>query len=364
MEALGLYLHVPYCVRKCRYCDFCSHVPENNDEVAAYFDSLRIEIMKAAFVYRNQYYVDTIFFGGGTPSLVPAAELTRTLDCIRQNWRVDAGAEISLEANPGTLTEEKLRMYRAAGFNRISLGVQSLDDGVLQALGRIHDAQTARDALSLIRSVGGFDCNVDLMFGVPEQTPEIWKRTLAELISLRPEHISFYSLQLEEGTPLYADYRRGAVELPTWEENRTMYRSALELLKASGYAHYEISNAALPGHECRHNLKYWHMQPYLGFGESAWSFIGGQRGEAGSLHRESDAELKGDFIFTELRLIEGFALSDYRDLFGADFEAEHAGVLHDLKEDGLIEIAGGKVKFTEKGLDFTNPVMERLLNDE
>jgi len=362
MKELGIYIHVPYCVKKCRYCDFCSHIPENNSEVAGYFEQIRLEIMKAAFVYRNEYYVDTIFFGGGTPSLVPAGELARTLSCIRQNWRVAGDAEISLEANPGTISEEKIDCYLKAGFNRISIGIQSFNDDILKNLGRIHDYNGAWKAVELARSFKNF--NIDLMFGVPGQTADIWKETVSEAISLKPNHISFYSLQLEEGTDMFDDYRAGRIELPKWEENREMYHMAVNMLRNAGYHHYEISNAALPGYECCHNLKYWQMKPYLGFGESAWSYIDGVRKSAYHEEAHNTADKKGDFIFTELRLVDGFPLKEYEEMFGISFTEEYKETVYELIEEGLLEIQDERCRFTEKGLDFTNPVMERLLNYE
>lgn len=365
MESLGIYIHVPYCVRKCRYCDFCSHTPENDNEVATYFEKIRLEIMQAAFAYRNKFYVNSIFFGGGTPSLVPAEELVRTLKCVQSNWRVAEDCEISLEANPGTIDREKLQKYKAAGFNRISLGVQSFNDDVLTALGRIHDSKTAISAFEMLPFGNR---NIDLMFGVPGQNLCIWEDTLNTAIALNPEHISFYSLQLEDGTPLFEDYKNGQVELPSWEENRKMYHMAVKMLKDAGYHHYEVSNAAKPGYECRHNLKYWKMQSYLGFGESAWSYLDGRRGifnpNNNCVETEDEIDTKGDFIFTELRLIDGFNTDDYFNLFGTHFENDYKAVLNQLISEGLLEQNGKIIRFTERGLDYTNPVMERLLNYE
>ncbi|MBR5980706.1 MAG: coproporphyrinogen III oxidase, partial [Firmicutes bacterium] len=217
--------------------------------------------------------------------------------------------------------------------------------------------------------------NVDLMLGIPGQTLEIWEDTLKRVIEEGPTHISFYSLQLEMGTPFYRDFKEGRLELPSWEENRAMYHKALEILKDAGYRHYEISNAAIPGYECRHNLKYWTMQDYLGLGMAAHSFLGGNRcfttsdlkaflaGPAEPEWEGTDEhDRKTDFVFTELRLIDGFRKQDYQNMFGRGFEEDFGPAFMELKREGLMEEADGSVRLTQKGLDQTNPVMERLLN--
>ncbi|MBO4861400.1 MAG: radical SAM family heme chaperone HemW [Firmicutes bacterium] len=356
---LGIYVHVPYCIRKCKYCDFLSFEKAPDD---AYFDELAEDIKATgnALGNENKYYVDTLFFGGGTPSLASAAQLGKVLDALRESFDVRS-AETTIEVNPETVTAEKASELRALGFDRISMGVQSLDDKVLAAMGRVHSADKARQAYRILRGAGFKNINLDLIFGAPEQDPAVWQETLAEVLDMRPEHVSFYSLQLEEGTPLYKDYTAGKVDLPSWEENRRMYHHAADALKAAGYHHYEVSNAALPGFECRHNLKYWNMQPYLGFGTSAHSFINGCRGELPDLKKETVSELKGDFVFTKLRLIDGFDLSDYSGIFGADFLADFSALLPRLIEEGYLEPSGGRLRFTDKGLDSTNIVIQRLL---
>ena len=388
-DGLGIYVHVPYCIRKCRYCDFVSFEKPPED---GYFDELAEDVKRAgnALGYGTEYYVDTLFFGGGTPSLANARQLGKVLDALRGSFRI-RDAEMTIEVNPETVTPEKAAELKRLGFNRISMGVQSLNDEVLNAMGRVHSAEKARQAYRILRDAGFGNINLDLIFGAPGQDLKTWQETLSEILKMRPEHVSFYSLQLEEGTPLYKDYTAGRVDLPSWEENRAMYHYAADALKAAGYHHYEVSNAALPGFECRHNLKYWSMQPYLGFGVSAHSFVNGCRGEADysvgacrgnaddlkdapvsgpqgaegrgifGLEPESEADLKGDFIFTKLRLTDGFALSDYSGMFGSDFRQEFGPELKTLLDEGLLELSGGTLRFTAKGLDNTNPVMERLI---
>jgi len=360
---LGIYVHTPYCIQKCRYCDFKSFAA---DPDLGYFEQLCVEIRQFAEQYSNKYFVDTIYFGGGTPTIVDANVQAAVLSAIKKNWQVTNDAEISIEANPETLTKEKLEGLRNAGFNRISIGVQSLNDEVLKALGRVHTADKAREAVKLAKEY--FDnVSIDLMFGLPSQTLSIFKDTVNEVLEMNLQHISFYSLQLEEGTPMYDDYKNGKIDIPSWESNRNMYHFARGAFKNAGYHHYEVSNMAKPGFECRHNLKYWTMEDYLGFGLGAHSFIENYR-----LERTVDeligtpltaGDLKGDFIFTQLRLVDGFKLSDYKALFGLSFLQEFKKPLEKLFLDDLVEqTSDGRLKLTDTGLDNTNNVMEVLLN--
>jgi len=365
-KPLGIYVHIPYCVQKCLYCDFVSYPLKKDgldgERIAAYCSDLCVDIRRKAKGLNSRYYVDTVFFGGGTPTVAPVSSVISVLDAIRGCFDVLSDAEISIEANPGTVTTAGLQALADAGFNRVSLGVQSFDDGVLKALGRIHDSHTAQEAFRMVSETRGsrgwaFSRNIDLMFGVPGQTEDIWESTLKTALKLRPEHISFYSLQLEEGTPLYDSYRLGNTELPSWAENRRMYHTAVRMLKGAGYHHYEISNAAIPGFECRHNLKYWTMADYIGFGTSAHSYIDGKR------TGEELSDPKGDFVFTELRLIDGFDPAVYYGMFGSRFEDDHSPSFEALVSAGLLETRNGRIRFTSQGLDYTNPVMEKLLNN-
>ncbi len=408
----GIYVHVPYCIRKCRYCDFVSFERAPQDE---YFEKLAVDIRRAGAWFAENGFtgrqpenkesmsgaklpVDTVFFGGGTPSLASRAQLKKVLDAIRESFDIAADPEITIEVNPETITAEKAAELKSLGFDRISMGVQSLDDNVLAAMGRIHSADRARQAFKALREAGFDNINLDLIFGAPmrqacnngnpqdggksgdagykdvAQSFESWQRTLDEVIAMAPEHISFYSLQLEEGTPLFEAYRSGRVELPSWEDNRRMYHYAVEMLREKGYHHYEVSNAARPGFECRHNLKYWTMQPYLGFGTSAHSFTGLCRGEADwsrgvevcsifGLEPETLADLKGDFIFTQLRLTDGLDATLYKAVFSSEFSEDFGvgGKLQKLIKEGLLQATEKGFKLTPKGLDNTNPVMEELL---
>lgn len=386
-KSLGLYLHIPFCVRKCNYCDFVSFPGQDDAVKDAYVERLCEDIEAAGRTYGDRYLVDTIFIGGGTPSLLIPQQLRRILQAVDGSFlcgcefakecgaglgRCD-GLEISMESNPGTFDAKKLRAFIDAGVNRLSIGVQSLDDGVLKHLGRIHDSETALNAMRAAKALH-LNYNVDLMLGIPGQTLAVWEDTLKRTIAEEPKHISFYSLQLEMGTPFYRDFKEGRLSLPEWNENREMYHRALEILKRAGYGHYEISNAAIPGYECQHNLKYWTMKDYLGLGMAAHSFLEGRRcfttsdlkeylkGPAEPSWEESDPwDRKTDFVFTELRLIDGFRKEDYKNMFGSAFEDDFGPAYRKLLQEGRMEEKDGFVRLTAAGLDETNPVMEELL---
>ncbi|MBR5641972.1 MAG: radical SAM family heme chaperone HemW [Firmicutes bacterium] len=388
LKALGFYLHIPFCVRKCNYCDFVSFPGQGQDIIDSYVDRLCGDIGAAGKQYGKDYHVDTFFLGGGTPSLLTPAQLGRVLKAVNEAFLCGCefaaqcgaglgkcdGLEVTLESNPGTFDKDKLREYISLGINRLSMGVQSLDDGVLKRLGRIHDSEMALKAMRTAKALD-LNYNVDLMLGIPGQTLAIWEDTLKRVLAEEPKHVSFYSLQLEMGTPFYRDFKDGRLTLPEWSENRAMYHRTLEILREAGYKHYEISNAALPGYECKHNLKYWTMQDYLGLGMAAHSFLGGRRcfttsdlkeylaGHAVPEWEETDEySLKTDFVFTELRLIDGFSKQTYQTMFGSDFEDDFAPAYQKLLKEGLMEEQNGFVRLTASGLDQTNPVMEALLN--
>ncbi len=380
MKPLGIYVHIPYCLKKCSYCDFVSFPKERKLSLSPDDYAYRVcrEIEDTPEDIRKGYTVDSIYFGGGTPTCIGTDMIGRILLAIKKNFEVPEDAEISIEANPETITEKKAENLKALGFNRISMGVQSLDDKVLEKLGRVHDAAKALEAYGILRKSGFENINLDLMLGVPEQTKDIWKDSLDKVVALGPEHISFYSLQIEDETPFYESYRKGDLEIPAWEENREMYSYALEALKRAGYIHYEISNASKPGFECRHNLKYWTMEDYLGFGTSAHSFMKGKRFyntddlEYVRRYEETDEEDEikdriGDFVFTQLRLISGIDLEKFRVLFGRDFEDVFGELLKDpdllpyldIQRDNDGKLAG--LALSRLGLDNTNKVMERFI---
>ena len=259
MQPLELYIHIPFCVKKCAYCDFLSG-PAGEKEKEEYVKMLVDEIRNCPDTVQN-YRVISIFFGGGTPSLLTGEQIGRLMDTVREIFTLDEDAEITMEMNPGTVTEEKLRKYRQAGVNRLSIGLQSVNDEELRLLGRIHTYEEFREAYHLARANGFSNINVDLISAIPGQTVESWRRTLEQVMALSPEHISAYSLILEEGTTFYKKYvedeAKEGPKLPDEDAEREMYHRTREFLKDRGYERYEISNYARPGMECRHNLGYW-----------------------------------------------------------------------------------------------------------
>ena len=368
---LGIYIHIPFCVRKCPYCGFYSHPLENAEELRIYKDRLIKEINDFCTARGDnpKRTVDSIFIGGGTPSLMPTDYIDEILSVINNSFHVTRDCEITLEANPFTLGTVPLANFPAV--NRLSIGVQSFDDGVLKTLGRVHTAREAEEAFVSARAAGFDNINLDLMFGIPGQTLGQWTKTLEKAISLNPEHISFYSLQIEEGTPYYKRFMDGDFDELPEELDRDMYHTAIRMLKAAGYKHYEISNAAKPGFECRHNLKYWTGQEYIGFGDSAASYINGVRytmmdGEKTDVHVNSKFDDMSEFAFTGLRLTRGINYGEFKGRFGIDFREAFSDRWDDLAEffdSGALKqyVANdgtpASLVITEQGIDISNKIM-------
>lgn len=387
-KSLGLYIHVPYCIRKCNYCDFLSFGGYQIDDYQEYFQSLFHEIRLNASGYSNKYYVDSIFIGGGTPSITESSLMRQLMKTVYDCFEVVRDSEITIESNPKTLDAEKLEAYLESGINRISIGAQSFNDELLNNLGRTHNTEDFLANYTLARESGFRNINLDLMFGIPGQTMPIWIGTLERAISLAPEHISFYSLQIEEGTIFESMYRDGSLNQAEEELDRDMYHSGVKLLKDNGYRHYEISNAAREGYQCRHNLKYWSMADYLGFGLGAHSFLEGVRfSNVTDLkeymnigrnlvsedhrqiseqevspyiswqHRNTKKESISEYLFTGLRKMQGIELSDFEQRFGNRLEGLYGDVLKKHLTAGLIEEEDSYLRFTEKGIDISNRVL-------
>ncbi len=376
---IGLYVHIPFCVRKCRYCDFLSFECHDDRALSQYADALCREI-GARYEEWPYKVVDTVYIGGGTPSILPAEDMKRVMDCIQDNFAIAENSEITIEANPATLDDKKLETYLKAGFNRISIGVQSFDNSILNLLGRVHDKNDALNAVRMAKKAGFKNVNVDMMFGIPGQTFKMWRDSLRQCIFLRPEHISLYSLQIEEGTQFHKMVENGTLEPTADSADRTMYHDAIDMLVQAGYNHYEISNGALPGFESRHNLKYWSYKDYLGLGPGASSFIGGHRFKNTSsvleylkyikqglppvkpedVEHYTPREEMGVFVFTGLRKTEGFDIRDFEDTFNIDFfDVYDPSILTRLR--GLVEMNGFIMKLTDKGLDVSNKVMSEFV---
>lgn len=391
---LGLYIHIPFCVRKCLYCDFLSG-PAPQERIDRYVKALEGQIAAEAELYAR-YEVQTVFFGGGTPSLLSEDQIGALMERIRRCYRLCEGPEITLESNPGTLDPDRLRGYRRTGINRLSMGLQSADDRELKLLGRIHTYADFLDNYAAAREAGFSNINVDLMSALPGQTLSGWLETLRRTADLGPEHISAYSLILEEGTPLYALYRDGGEKapapLPGEEQERLMYEQTKQVLAGYGYRRYEISNYARPGYECRHNIGYWTRRPYLGVGlgsaslleETRWKVTGDletyldfffpekQTGERplqdrAVLRQErqqlTETEQKEEFLFLGLRMQEGIRVGEFRQRFHTGLWDVYGSVITRLQEQGLLLVYddGRRMRLTERGIDVSNYVLSQFL---
>ena len=378
MQPISIYIHIPFCVRKCAYCDFTSF-PGRSAQMETYLSAVCREMRaQAAFFGRRQ--VSTVFIGGGTPTLMSGGQAQRLLDALRACFDVAPDAEITMEGNPGTVTAQSLAAYRAAGVNRLSLGVQSLDDGLLAAIGRIHTAAQAREAVRLARAAGFENLNLDLMFGLPGQSAAQWAQTLSEAIALAPEHLSCYSLIVEEGTPLSAQLEAGAcAALPDEGELGCMDELTERLTACAGCARYEVSHYARPGFECRHNIVSWACEPYLGLGCAAHSDMDGRRfynpsdwagylrmAESGSPARDAEGEnTRQDRMFERmmmgLRMVRGVDCARFARDFGEAPEDVWPGVIARDLRVGLMARDGDFLRLTERGMQVMNSVLVELL---
>lgn len=385
---LSIYIHIPFCVRKCLYCDFLS-APASGETMEAYASCLCREIEAAGKLYPD-HEVRTVFFGGGTPSILKKERICQIMEVLRRAFSLAEDAEITIEVNPGTVDADKLAAYYAAGINRLSIGVQSLQENELQALGRIHSTEDFFQTYSVAIKSGFNNINVDLMSAIPEQTLESCQDTLRQLLSLDrpPSHISAYSLIIEEGTPFYEN----TPVLPDEEMDRLFYKITNDILKAAGYHRYEISNYAREGCECRHNRVYWERGEYLGFGIGAASLMQETRfsnirdlqtylkllsGEAADgpstgqltehLRQEvshlTEREQMEEFMFLGLRLTEGVSKKCFFKTFGKKFTDVYPGISEKLIREGLLVQEGDRLKLTELGLDVSNRVMAEFLFD-
>lgn len=362
MKELELYIHIPFCVKKCNYCDFLS-APAGEQERQKYVESLCGRIRSFAETMKA-YHVISIFLGGGTPSILVSGQMEDIFEAVYDTFQVDEDAEITIEMNPGTVIEEGLLVYRRLGINRLSIGLQSADNKELKNLGRIHTYEDFLPAYRMARRTGFQNINIDLMSGIPGQTLESYERSLGLVAELEPEHISAYSLIIEEGTPFYERYGGGkhAEELPDEDIERRMYVRTKEILEAYGYHRYEISNYAKPGFECRHNLGYWNRVEYLGIGTGAASFVNHRRWKEGEepveLTRQEEME---EFMFLGLRKMEGVSRADFKKFFGEEMETFYKNEIAKLTEQKLLAERDGRLFLTERGIDVSNYVMSEFL---
>lgn len=411
-KQMELYIHIPFCVKKCQYCDFLSFSADESIQ-NAYVDALLREI--AYYGTRcSDYLVTTVFIGGGTPSWLREESISCIMSAVKRSFALASDAEVSIECNPGTVTDHKFAVYRAAGINRISIGLQSANDAELKILGRIHTYEQFLKTYELARKNGFNNINIDLMNSLPGQTTESFYHTLQQVLRLKPEHISAYSLIIEKGTPFYDLYKFDAVKqkagmktiaLPTEDEVYQMTKMTEQVLKEAGYQHYEVSNFAKPGFACRHNIGYWERENYLGLGlgaaslmenvrysniselydyleqsknirEGIWEneIIEQENGRevrhienlpATNLHASAEqvtrkAQIE-EFMFLGLRMIEGISRDRFAETFGTQIEAVYQDAMNHLQEEGLLVKRAGRIYLTEMGQDISNYALSQFL---
>jgi oxygen-independent coproporphyrinogen-3 oxidase len=366
--AAGVYLHIPFCKSRCSYCDFATDVYRDSGAVERYVEAICTEIGSFG---DSGVEADTIYFGGGTPSLLTPEQVQGVLAAVRRKFSIADLTEVTMEMNPAMVTPESLSAYHRLGVNRASFGVQTFDDRELKLLARGHDANDARTTFKMLREAGFDNISFDLIAGLPGQRIDRWKRNLAEAIALSPEHMSLYLLEVHEGTPLAEQIRSGRRPVPDEDSAAEMYEIMIDTLASAGYQQYEISNFSKPGFESRHNTKYWRLEPVYGFGVSAHSFDGRQRyanerdtagyielvnanGSAEVMREEIDAS--SEFVFLGLRLEEGIDLDEYRSRFGRDLLEISGSEIDDLVDKELLVRIDNRLSLTRKGKLFSNEV--------
>jgi oxygen-independent coproporphyrinogen III oxidase len=368
----ALYIHIPFCAKKCYYCDFNSMVSESKI-IDRYLDAVDRELR----ALKPQYEFRTIYIGGGTPSLLTENQLGKLLNSVIHYIQASGIKEYTIEANPGSLTINKARLLKEYLVNRISLGVQSFQDKQLKFLGRVHSCDDARNTFSLLREVGFKNITIDLIFGHPNQSLDDWKRDLKNVVELNPEHVSTYALTYEEGTPLAGDLKNGVTSKLDEDVELEMYKTTISYLSSNGYNHYEISNFAKSGYECSHNRVYWENISYVGIGAGAYSFIDGIRtmnerdvlcysnGVPANIKSFSEClppdQLASETVIMSLRLRQGMSNTDFLERFGYTIEDRFGDKIHELIKDGLISYDNERLKLTEKGLFLADTVMTEFL---
>ena len=378
MKELGLYIHIPFCKKKCYYCDFISYSGKENC-IKKYVEALKNEIkyeLSRVLKDKEEYKVTTIYIGGGTPSFIDSNYIIDILNTIKEVISLE-NIETTIEINPGTATIEKLEDYKKAGINRLSIGLQETNNKLLKSIGRIHTYEEFLNTYDMARKTGFKNINVDLMIGLPNQSIENIRNSLEKIIVLNPEHISVYSLILEEGTRLYDKYENGEIKLPDDELERNMYWYVKNTLENAGYTHYEISNFAKKGYESKHNLNCWEQKEYLGFGLAAHSYFDkirysntariGEYIESNGIdcktihEKQSEEDIKKEYMLLGLRKIEGVSIQKFKNRFGENSIFLFKDELNKLVEQDLIVIDGDIIKLTNKGLNLANLVWEEFV---
>ena len=373
--ATSIYIHIPFCATKCYYCAFNTYT-FHKEQAKAYLTALRTEI---ALYASETDPLQTIFIGGGTPSILSANALSQLFTDIQQHFQITPDAEITVECNPGTVDDEKLRIMKANGVNRLSFGLQAMQDEILKQLGRIHTVTEFLESYRLARENGFENINIDLIFALPDQTMKAWHHTLNEVIALDPDHISVYNLVMEETTPFYEAWQAGELLLPTEDTEADMFQYTIETLTTHGYTHYEICNFAKPDHYAKHNLVYWNNQPCIGLGAGASGYINGIRYTnirgiapyinklskrskpiADTEHLTGNAE-KAETLMLALRKREGISLEDYQNRFGEEIEVAFADILKKWIDLQLLERTTTHLRLTHRGRFLANEVLIELI---
>ncbi len=373
MKPLGLYFHIPFCPYRCHYCDFLSFA-KHEEEIPAYVKAL-VSDLKFFSESCRDYEIRTIFLGGGTPSLLSAQQIEAILSAVQTFFHTSCALEITVESNPGTITFEKLSSYLSLGVNRLSFGVQALQNHHLKRMGRIHTAEEAEQGFNLARKAGFQNINTDLIFGLPNQTLEEWENTLGQVLQWAPEHISMYGLQIEEGTPFSTDHKQGILTLPGEEIEASMYEKGIEFLREQGYDQYEISNFAKPGFECRHNLIYWMNEEYLGIGLGAVSYLNKKRfwmtrnllkylkGEERAIGEEVlpvEKEM-GETMMLGLRLLQGVSNLSFFNRFGKKIQDVYKKQISKYSPSGLLEWKNENLCLSLSGMMIANEIIQDFI---
>lgn len=381
MKELGIYIHIPFCKQKCYYCDFVSYA-NKEEKIQEYIKCLQEEIGIESEKYKNEEYeITTIYIGGGTPSFIDASYIERIINTIKQNYKLYENPEITIEVNPGTINEEKIKKYKDIGINRISIGLQTTKDNLLKQIGRIHTYEEFLNCYKIVKKIGIDNINVDLMLGLPNQTLGDLKESLIEVINLKPNHISLYSLILEENTILEKMVSQNMAKLPEEDLEREMYWTTKDILEENGYIHYEISNFSKKGYESKHNLNCWNQKEYLGFGVAAHSYIKNKRycntnnieeyiknvQNGKILNNRTICEIQNkieeqkEYMLLGLRKIQGIDIQEFKNKFIDNPIYIFHKELEKLVKEELVEIDLNQIKLTSKGLDFANLVWEEFV---
>lgn len=378
MKKLGIYIHIPFCKQKCNYCDFYSLKWDDESE-NKFIEAIINEIKNYKKQLSSNYKANTIFFGGGTPTIVKPENLKKIMDCLNEIIEIDKNSEISMESNPNTLTSEKLKAYKQIGINRLSIGIQSLNDEILKSIGRIHNSNEALLGIERAQKSGFDNINTDIMFNIPEQSIKDIEDTVSRIIEKGVKHISFYSLKLEKGTPMFIMEKNHKIIMPDEDIEREMYYLGRRVMERNDLFQYEISNFAEKGFECKHNLKYWNQEEYIGLGPSAHSFLNNTRYsnpsnlklycesiQSNKLERLiqeelSDDDLMFEYIMLRLRLTEGLNVNEFKNKFSTDFNEMYSMQINYLVKNELIVFKNDYICLTKKGMDVSNYVIQEFM---